>query len=186
MKISNVITLLRLLLIPLIAYLLYSKKPAYILLSMILFGIATITDWLDGFIARKYRQKSAFGTFFDPIIDKTLILTIFLIFADLNLIPMWIVIILLFRELLVTVIRQNFSTKSKIIGANWMGKSKFFLQSCFIFYTQIFLFLTYNDYYSVLFNKIFIYYFALFITIASIFYAIIFLYWHRKSVFLDF
>lgn len=185
MKFANIITILRLMLVPLIALLIYSKNPFYILLSIILFVLATISDWLDGFIARATKTMSNFGTFFDPIVDKIMILTIFFIFADLKLIPLWIPILLLFRELLVSYIRQYSSTDSKIVGANWMGKSKFIMQTLIILYTQIYLYLYYSGTSIYFFNRITIFYSSLIVAVISLVYLGNFIYWHRTRILKD-
>ncbi|MCH8003267.1 MAG: CDP-diacylglycerol--glycerol-3-phosphate 3-phosphatidyltransferase [Nanoarchaeota archaeon] len=182
MKIPNLLTLIRFFLIPTIAFLLYSDNPNYILLSTIFFIIASLTDWADGFIARHHNQKSAFGTFFDPLIDKMLILTMFFIFVDLDLIPLWMALLILFRELLVTGIRQFCSTPKKVVGANWMGKSKLFMQTIVVLYIQIFLYLTYSDKIIFLFNNTLVFYLTLIMTIISLGYALNFLLWHRKEI----
>ncbi len=182
MKIPNLLTLIRFFLIPTIGFLLYSNNPVYILISIILFAIAVLTDWADGFIARSNNQRSVFGTFFDPLIDKMLILTIFFIFVDLDLIPLWIVLLILFRELTVSGIRHVYSTPKKVIGANWMGKSKFIMQAVVIFYTQIFLYLTYSNKVLPFFNKTLVYYFTLIMVVISLAYALNFVFWHRKEI----
>ena len=182
MKIPNILTIIRFLLIPVIAFLLYSKNPSYILLSILLFLIAITSDWLDGFIARKRKMISVFGTFFDPIVDKILVLTILFIFVDLKLIPLWIVLLLLFRELFVSGGRQVCSTPKRFIGSNWMGKSKFVMQTGIIIYTQIYLYLNYSGITSQFFNQTAVYYAVLIMTILSLIYAFIFLYWYRKRL----
>jgi len=182
MKIPNILTIIRFLLIPSIALLLYSKDPNYILISILLFLVAVVTDWADGFIARKKNQKTVFGTLFDPLIDKMLILTIFFIFVDLGLIPLWMMLLVLFRELLVSGIRQVCSSAKKVVGANWMGKSKFLMQTALIFYIQIFLYFTYSDKSILFFNETLIYYFTLAMTIISLAFALNFLLWYREEI----
>lgn len=184
MKIPNMLTIGRLLLIPIIAFLLYSKNPNYILISILLFIIAVITDWADGFIAREKNQKSIFGTLFDPLIDKMLILTMFFIFVDLDLIPLWMILLILFRELLVSGIRQVCSTTGNVVGSNWMGKSKFIMQTVLALYLQIFLYLTYSNNTLLFFNETIIYYFTLTVTIISLAFALNFLLRHWKEILL--
>lgn len=182
MKTPNILTISRFLLIPIIAFLLYSKNPNYILMSILLFLVAAITDWADGFIAREKNQKSVFGTLFDPLIDKMLILTIFFIFVDLDLIPLWMVLLILFRELLVSGIRQVCSTIKKVVGSNWMGKSKFIMQTVLVFYIQIFLYLMYSGKSILFFNKTLIYYSTFAVTIISLAFALNFLFWYKEEI----
>lgn len=185
MKLPNIFTLMRFLLIPIIIFLLYSSNPNDILLSIIFFIVAVFTDWLDGFIARKYKLKSVFGTFFDPIVDKILILGIFLVFVDLKLIPLWLVLLLIFREFVASGIRQTCSNTKKIVGANWMGKSKFIMQLLVIIYTQVFLYFSYIGKTIIFFNNTGVYYSTLIMTIISLIYILNFAYWHREEMFSD-
>lgn len=190
MKIPNLLTIIRFFLIPIIGVLLYSNNPKYVLATIPLFIISILTDYADGKIARKFKQKSIFGTFFDPLVDKMLILALMFIFADLKIIPVWLVLLILFRELLVTGIRQVCSKPKKIVGANWMGKSKFSLQALLVGYI---LFLIYFEKAGInfvlknipLFTRPIAFYFALIVTIISIAFAFKFLYWHKKEILAD-
>jgi CDP-diacylglycerol--glycerol-3-phosphate 3-phosphatidyltransferase len=182
MKVPNMLTLIRFLLIPLVALMLYSNDPNLVLISIGIFIFAIITDWADGYIARNFNLKSKFGTFFDPIVDKMLILTMFFIFSDLKLIPLWMILLILFREFLVTGIRQVCSTGTKIVGANWMGKTKFSLQAIAIVYLQLFLYFRLHRASNVLFNETAAFYFVLVVVIVSLAFALNFLYWHRKEI----
>lgn len=185
MKIPNMLTLLRFFLIPVIIFLIYSSNSDLIFVSLIIFVFAVITDYFDGLIARKFNQKSVFGTFFDPIVDKLLILSIFFVFSNLGLISIWIPLLFLFRELFVTGIRQVGSTKEKIVGANWMGKSKFILQ--FLLAVQIYLYFYFQrvGINSLLFNQIAVNWFSWIVVIISLLYAFIFLYWYRELLLKD-
>lgn len=182
MKTPNMLTIIRFLLIPLIALLIYAGSPNLVLFSIAVFLFAVFTDWADGYIARKFNLKSKFGTFFDPIVDKMLILTMFFVFVDLELIPLWMVLIILFREFLVTGIRQVCSTGKKIVGANWMGKTKFSLQTLAIVYLQVFLYFRMAGKENIFFNRTFAFYFILAVVIVSLAFALNFLYWHRKEI----
>lgn len=182
MKLPNILTLVRVLLIPIIAVLLYSKNSLYIILSIVLLIIGITSDWLDGFIARRKGLISVFGTFFDPIADKMLILTMLFIFADLRLIPLWMVLIILFRELLVSGVRQICSNSKKIIGSNWMGKTKFIMQTIVIIYLQIFLYFEYSNQQNLFFTKTIAYYVTLILAIISFIFALKFAYLHRKEI----
>jgi CDP-diacylglycerol--glycerol-3-phosphate 3-phosphatidyltransferase len=190
MKIPNLLTIIRFLLIPVISVLLYSNNPHYVLATIPLFIFSIITDYADGEIARKFKQKSTFGTFFDPLVDKMLILTVMFIFSDLKLIPVWLVLLILFRELLVTGIRQVCSKPKKVVGANWMGKSKFSLQAILVCYIMFVLYfekaginISINNIF--LFTRPIAFYFALLVTVVSIAFAFNFLYWHRKEIMSD-
>lgn len=185
MKIPNMLTIIRACLIPVIAFFLYSKKPALIILSIFFFILAIMSDWLDGVIARRSNLTSVFGTFFDPIVDKILIITMFIVFVDLELIPVWIVILLLLREFLVSGVRQICSSKKKIVGANWAGKTKFIMQTIVVIYIQIYLYAGYSNIRSPFLTAEIVYYSAVIMTIISLIFAIQFAYWHRKETLRD-
>jgi CDP-diacylglycerol--glycerol-3-phosphate 3-phosphatidyltransferase len=183
MNIPNIFTLIRFILIPVIGCLLYINNGNLIILSIVLFLFAVWTDWIDGYIARKYKQQTTFGTFMDPLVDKTLILTILFIFVDLSLIPLWMVLLLLFREFLVTGVRQVCSSEGKVVGANWMGKSKFILQSLTVVYLQILLYFQIKNATNIVFNIVVGYYYTLILTVVSLIFAFNFVWWHRKTIF---
>jgi len=183
MKIPNILTLVRFILIPIISFLLYLNNSGLIILSIILFLFAIWTDWADGYIARKYKQQTIFGTFMDPLVDKTLILTILFIFTDLALIPLWIILLLLFREFLVTGVRQVCSTDGRVVGANWMGKSKFIFQALAGVYFQLLLYFRIKNHTNIVFNVTVGYYLILLLTIISLAFAANFVWWHRKTIF---
>jgi len=182
MKIPNILTFLRLALIPIIAVFLYSNNRFLIIASILLFILSVSTDFADGFIARKYNQISVFGTFLDPLVDKMFILTILFILTDLKIIPLWMVLLILFRELLVTGVRQICSKAGKVVGANWMGKTKFVMQTLLILYLQFVLYFSLTNKNNILFNTNIAYYMTLTVTIISLAFAFCFLYLHRKII----
>lgn len=188
MKIPNMLTILRILLIPIIAGLLLSDGVIENTAAAIIFIIAIITDWLDGKIARKYGQKSIFGTFMDPIADKMLILTAFFILSARQLIPIWMPLLMLFREFLVSGVRQVASTESKPVGANWMGKTKFILQALIGTYGMLIFWITTDictapTCYPIL--QQIMYYATLIQIILSYIFVIRFINWHKEKVLAD-
>jgi CDP-diacylglycerol---glycerol-3-phosphate 3-phosphatidyltransferase len=183
-KVPNYLTVLRLLLVPIIIALSYTTNKYYLSAALILFVVATFTDWADGFLARRYNLITTFGTFFDPMVDKILILGIYFLFVDLGLLPLWMVLLLLFREFFVSGIRQVCSEKKMIVGANWMGKSKFTMQVIIILFVQLHLIVN-SAGYAIPFGEQIIYYAALIMTLISLGYAINFMLWNRKVLFKD-
>ena len=129
MNLPNKLTILRLILTPFIIAFLYIDKFESKLISLILFIIAMITDIIDGKIAKKRNLTTTFGTFLDPLVDKILLMSLFIAFTDLGLIPVWMVLILVAREFFVSALRTISMSKGKIIAANWMGKTKALLQT---------------------------------------------------------
>lgn len=97
-------------------------------IALILFIIASFTDYLDGYLARKNNQITNFGKFFDPLADKVLINSVLVFFAAFEYIPIWIVVIFIIRDIMVDGLRMNLSTKGKVLSADKFGKLKTFFQ----------------------------------------------------------
>ena len=93
-------------------------------ISMILFVLAAISDFVDGYIARKEQQVTNFGKFLDPLADKLLICAILVEMVGLGWVPAWIVNIIIIRELAVTGLRAVAADKGVVIAADWYGKWK--------------------------------------------------------------
>ena len=98
------------------------------LLVLILFAIASFTDYLDGHIARKHNLITSFGKFIDPIADKLLVNTMFILFAVDGVVPAVFVLIMIWRDMIVDGLRMNASAKGKGVAAGMMGKAKTVLQ----------------------------------------------------------
>ena len=92
--------------------------------SFAIFIVAALTDWLDGFLARRWRQMTPTGALLDPIADKILVLGMFLAFVQMRLIPAWMVLVILFRELLITGVRLYAARRNIILAAAKEGKHK--------------------------------------------------------------
>lgn len=124
----NTITLLRLAAVPFIAF--FSCRSGILgpALGSGLFAAAAASDWLDGHLARVTGAQSRLGAVLDPLVDKAMVLTVLFVFWDLGLLPLWLVLLNLLREAMVTVLRYARSTPQAVVGANWMGKAKFCLQ----------------------------------------------------------
>lgn len=125
MNLPNKLTLFRVFLIPIFLIFININSSLSILISLIVFIIASITDQLDGYIARRYNLITDFGKFADPLADKLLVLAAFISFIELGLINSIFVIIIIFREFLVTGIRLVLAKKNgEVISANGLGKIK--------------------------------------------------------------
>jgi CDP-diacylglycerol--glycerol-3-phosphate 3-phosphatidyltransferase len=181
LNLPNAITILRALLIPVIIVGAYSDNAAMILVAIILVLFAWIIDHFDGYIARKYNLITNFGIFFDPLVDKLLVLSMFFVFVDLDFIPIWMAILLLFREFLVTGIREVSSAKGKVIGSNWMGKAKWNLQIIIIIYTLVFLWAQSKDY-TFFYGREIIYFGTFIMVSLSLVSAFVFLSWNRNLI----
>ena len=145
MTLPNKLTLLRIILIPVMIVLFYIPwlKENNIFLGVsylyfiefLIFIIASLTDFLDGYIARKYELITTFGKFADPLADKMLVFSsMAILMLDFNgvipvgpLVPMWVFVVMIIREFMVSGIRMLVSTKGVVISAGWMGKWKTFI-----------------------------------------------------------
>lgn len=125
MNLPNKLTMLRIILVPFfVAFLLMSFIPHHYLISLVIFAAASITDMLDGKIARKYNMVTDFGKFADPLADKILVISAFACFIDLNIVSSVFIILVLFREFAVTSIRLVAVESGKVVAANMWGKAK--------------------------------------------------------------
>jgi len=124
MNLPNKITIFRIFLTFVFMFFLFSKGVMFKALALLTFLIASFSDFLDGHIARKHNLVTDFGRFMDPIADKVLVLAAFLAFVELKLVPAWMVVLILSRELIITGVRILASTKGKILSAAPEGKHK--------------------------------------------------------------
>ena len=124
MNLPNKLTLLRICLIPVFVILMLSQVRNFFLISCIIFIIASITDFLDGKIARKYNLVTDFGKFMDPLADKLLVLSALICMIEYDLVASWMVIIIVARELTVSILRAIAADNGKVIAASGGGKIK--------------------------------------------------------------
>ena len=121
MTTASKITLLRVLMIPVFMVLLLM---GYSIPALIVFIVASCTDFVDGYIARHYNQVSNFGKFLDPLADKLLVISCMVIFVQWGRMPAWAVMIVLTREFAVTGLRLVAVESGRVIAAAWLGKIK--------------------------------------------------------------
>lgn len=124
----NYLTIFRIALIPLLVFLLLSPTKLFSFLAALIFSVASITDWLDGYIARKMGIVTTLGKFLDPIADKLLIASSLIMLASLGRIPAWMVVIIVGREIAVTGLRSIASSEGIVIAASELGKGKTIFQ----------------------------------------------------------
>ena len=132
MNLANKITLLRILMVPLIIVLLYFEGPVFCFLAACAFAFASATDWVDGYIARRWNMVTSMGKFLDPLADKVLICSVLIMFVHLEWVAAWVVIIMVCRELVVTGLRAIASDEGIVLAADKFGKAKTVLQICAI------------------------------------------------------
>ncbi len=121
---ASKITIVRVLLIPAVLVLMYLDFPGHMYWALGVFVLASVSDFVDGYIARHYNQVSNFGKFLDPLADKLLVISVMLVYVDTGLFPAWAAIIVVARELAVTGLRLVAVEGGKVIAAAWSGKIK--------------------------------------------------------------
>ena len=127
MNLPNKITMLRVIMIPFFAFFMLTdmvEGSKYI--AVAIFIVASLTDTLDGFIARKYNLVSNFGKFMDPLADKLLVSTALICFVSIpdNPMPVWGVIVIISREFIISGFRLVAANEGIVLAASWWGKFK--------------------------------------------------------------
>jgi len=121
----NMLTMFRFLIVPFFIVLLFERSLIGRFIALVLFALASITDFLDGYLARKWRQESAFGKFMDPLADKFLVLGAFITFIFLSdQIQLWMVLCIVGRDVLITVMRSIAIRRGTILHTSVLGKWK--------------------------------------------------------------
>jgi len=140
MNLPNQLTVLRLILtFVFVGFLSTVNMPFAYTIALIVFSIAAITDFLDGYLARKNNQVTNFGKLMDPLADKVLMCAGFVLLCALDLIPAWVVVIILSREFLVTGLRLLASAEGGVLAAEGLGKYKTIFQIVTVIYFLLFL-----------------------------------------------
>jgi CDP-diacylglycerol--glycerol-3-phosphate 3-phosphatidyltransferase len=131
MNLPNAITVVRIFLVPLLVVVLLTKFEGkqilgvrHELVGAVIFAIASLTDWLDGYLARRRKQITTFGQLMDPLADKLLVTAAFVSIVQMGLAPAWMVAVILGREFLVTVLRGIAVSRGVVISASYLGKIK--------------------------------------------------------------
>ena len=138
MNLPNKITMLRVFLIPFfVVFMLVSAIPYSKYIALVVFVVASLTDTLDGYIARKYKLISNFGKFMDPLADKLLVSSAMICLVSLNRIPAWVVIVIISREFIISGFRLVASDAGVVIAASWGGKIKTVVQMIMVMILSI-------------------------------------------------
>lgn len=125
MNIANKLTILRMIMVPFFFLAIYYEKASgFFPISAFIFAIASITDFLDGYLARKHNMVSNFGKFMDPLADKILVAAALISLVEMNLTPAWMVVIIISREYSVSIIRAIAALSGEVIAASKGGKAK--------------------------------------------------------------
>jgi len=124
LNLPNKLSLLRIILIPLLVYVLLSGLPYSRFIGIAIFVIVALTDYFDGYIARKLDQVTKLGMFLDPLADKLLLISVMLCLVELDLISTIPVMIVVIRDFAVTGLRLSAASSGRIIAADRLGKYK--------------------------------------------------------------
>ncbi|MCX6139556.1 MAG: CDP-diacylglycerol--glycerol-3-phosphate 3-phosphatidyltransferase [Candidatus Kapabacteria bacterium] len=134
---ANIVTLSRLFIAPVFLVCILSQSVSAITIALILFAIGAGTDWLDGFLARRYGEVTEHGMFLDPLADKVLTISAFVALFLLHIMPLWMVIIIVLRDFLTTAMRSIADDSGTYMITSFSAKVKTFLQMTFIVYALV-------------------------------------------------
>ena len=123
-NIPNLLSISRILAVPLFVILMLEPSPLRALIAGIVFALASATDWLDGYLARRWGQVTKIGKLLDPVADKILLMSAFIILVEIEVIYAWIAVVFIAREFVVTGLRSIASAEGVIIPAENLGKYK--------------------------------------------------------------
>ncbi len=132
-NVPNVLTIIRILAVPVIVVALLDETPNGDTLAAIVFALAAFTDGLDGYIARRRDEVTTFGKLMDPLADKLLIVAALVSLVSLGRLAAWVAMVIIARELAVTGLRLVAAEQGVVITASWLGKVKTALQVVAIF-----------------------------------------------------
>lgn len=126
MNTANKLTLLRVILIPVYLIIWHLDFSANYIAALVIFILASVTDFIDGYVARHYDQVTDFGKFMDPLADKVLVLTAMICFCAMGRFPAWALVIVMAREFAVSGLRMVAVDNGRVIAAGMSGKVKTF------------------------------------------------------------
>ena len=176
MTLPNQLTILRIILSPIFLLLFLSPEPLFKQISLAVFIIAALSDWYDGWLARKFNYISEWGKFMDPLADKILTSAAFLGFAFVGLLEWCMVVIVLIRDFTITILRVYADKKGFIFTTSNYAKFKTMLQLVFLYYLLIIFVLSYTpelnsrfaDIFNILLDVGMIFYMMLLITAVTV------------------
>jgi len=128
MNLPNILTLTRIAAAPIVVVLLMFESKEHSFWAAVVFSLAAITDWLDGYLARKWQVVTVLGKFLDPLADKLIVMGGLIMLIPLDRVPAWAVFVILAREMIVTGLRSIASSEGIVIAASELGKYKTIFQ----------------------------------------------------------
>ena len=190
MVLPNQLTTLRIILTPVFVYLFLSGDSLLMQISLLVFFVAAITDWYDGWLARKFNYITTWGKFMDPLADKILTSAALFSFVYLGVLELWMVIIIVFRDIFVTGLRLFAEWKGKSFTTSKSAKVKTVVQMVFLFYLVIVYTLKENEYLKINFTEVIqmlteqnlIYYTMLAVTLFTFITGITYVYQNRVLI----
>lgn len=190
MILPNQLTVARILLTPVFLYLFLSDYPVLKQISLAVYLIAAITDWYDGWLARKFDYITSWGKFLDPLADKILTSSAFIAFAYMGVLEWWMVLIIVIRDFLITGLRAYAEYKKHFFSTSAAAKWKTFFQMVFIYYllfiytagTVDFVKDNYSELYNSLIDPVVIYYVMLGITLFTLITGLKYLYSNKLLI----
>ncbi len=139
MTFPNQLTLLRIFLTPIFIATLFVESLTYRYIAFVLFLIASLTDWYDGYIARKFGSVTQWGKFLDPLADKILVLSTFFAFYMIGQVELWMVMVIAARDALITVLRVYAMNKKRPLVTSVFAKWKTATQMAAIYFILVYL-----------------------------------------------
>jgi len=187
----NQLTLLRIILTPIFLWFFLSSDVNLQKWSIAIFTIAAITDWYDGWVARRWGYVTVWGAFLDPLADKVITSAALIAFAYLGLIKSWMVWIIVIRDIIITLLRSYGEYKGKSISTPMLSKTKTFLQFVLIYYLLILYVVKntpelYGDYSGIiefLYNGTLIYWMTFVVTFLTLWTGLDHIYRNRKTIY---
>lgn len=190
MVLPNQLTVLRIILSPIFLFLFLMNDQTLMQISIIVFIIAALTDWYDGWLARKFNYITNWGKFWDPLADKILTAFAFAGLIVVGLVNIWMVIIILLRDFLVTLLRAFADLKGVNFSTSKYAKWKTFIQMVFLYYLLLAYVASKSDciaagrenLFAILLDQKFVFYTMLAITVITIHSGLLYLYQNRHLI----
>ena len=124
MNVPIALTLVRIVLVPLVIVFLISSDRVHVLIAAVIFIAASLTDWLDGRMARRWNQVTRLGTLLDPVADKLLVAAALIALVQIDMVDAWIAVVIIGRELAVTGLRGVALSMGAVVAASGFGKAR--------------------------------------------------------------
>lgn len=190
MLLPNQLTVLRIILTPIFLFFFLSQEPIMKQIALGIYIIAALTDWYDGWLARKFNYITAWGKFWDPLADKILVSAAFIGFVFTGYVELWMVIIIILRDFIVTGLRGYADYRNFSFPTSYYAKWKTFIQMVFLYYLLIVyvgkntpeVFNGNEEIFNLLLNKKILFFSMLIITAITFHSGISYLYQNRKLI----